>query len=141
MAGANLEGLSSFTSAVEETASKWSETVVFSVGTNVRYAAFVEFGTKRHTIEADSGALKFTVGGTEVFAKSVEHPGSDPKPYLVPAAEEAERNLGAIEGDSVEDVLKKVAAFTQRAAQKNLVENGSVDTGNLMGSIRYRRVN
>lgn len=49
------------------------------VGTNIEYGGIHEFGgrTKPHIIEAkNAAALKFTIGGRTVFAKSVNHPGS-----------------------------------------------------------------
>lgn len=51
---------------------------VFSSG-DVKYAAIHEFGgtTKAHVIEAVNGkALAFSMGGKQVFAKRVNHPGS-----------------------------------------------------------------
>lgn len=55
------------------------------VGTNVEYAEFVEEGTDSHTITGDP--LHFKVGGEDVFATSVQHPGTDPNPFLEPAVE------------------------------------------------------
>lgn len=56
------------------------------------YAAFVEFGTRPHVIEA-SGlrggdgpmALHFMWKGVEVFFGRVHHPGGKPYPFAVPA--------------------------------------------------------
>jgi HK97 gp10 family phage protein len=57
-------------------------TVTAAVKTKVFYAKFVEFGTKAHFITArKKGWLSF--GG--IFAKSVQHPGSRPRPFLRPA--------------------------------------------------------
>lgn len=59
-----------------------------TVGTNVEYAASVEFGTAPHVIRPKNAkALKTPFG----FFKKVNHPGSRAKPFLFPAAE-AERN-------------------------------------------------
>lgn len=57
------------------------------VGTNIEYAADVEFGTGPHTITGDP--LRFTVGGEVVFAKEVQHPGTPAQPYLGPALDAA----------------------------------------------------
>jgi len=58
-----------------------------TTGTNVEYAAGVEFGTRAHVIRPKNAkALKTPFG----FFKKVNHPGSRPKPFLFPAAE-AER--------------------------------------------------
>ena len=51
---------------------------VYSSG-DVKYAAIHEFGgtTKAHVIEAvNAKALAFSMGGQQVFAKRVNHPGS-----------------------------------------------------------------
>lgn len=82
------------------------------------YGAYVEYGTKAHRIypKAAHGmngplrqgqtrratgkgphehivgrgiALRFRVGGKTVFAKYVDHPGSKPYPFMVPAADYA----------------------------------------------------
>lgn len=46
-------------------------------GTNVDYAADVNYGTKPHTIKPiNASALRFKIGGNYVFAKSVKHPGT-----------------------------------------------------------------
>lgn len=51
------------------------------------YAAAVEFGTRPHAIRPRRAkALRFLGrGGQVVFARSVQHPGTRPKPYLQPA--------------------------------------------------------
>ena len=47
------------------------------VGTNVLYATSVEYGTQPHIIRPKTKkALRFFIGGQEVFAKFVRHPGS-----------------------------------------------------------------
>lgn len=83
------------------------------VGTNVEYAADVEYGTRPHTITAKTAnALRFEKGGTPakyvqtksgkfrrkagtpgqvVFAKSVQHPGTPAQPYLEPAYRAGEK--------------------------------------------------
>ena len=57
------------------------------IATDVEYADFVEFGTKPHTIEAKNKQALFWKGA-EHPVKSVEHPGSPPKPFMFPAWEE-----------------------------------------------------
>lgn len=57
-------------------------TVTAAVKTNLFYARFVEYGTRRHTIKASTGsALAF--GGAMVW--SVDHPGTAPHPFMRPA--------------------------------------------------------
>lgn len=58
------------------------------------YSAYVEFGTKPHLIQPRrTKALRFEVGGEEVFATRVQHPGTQPQPYLFPAVYEAISDL------------------------------------------------
>jgi len=60
------------------------------VGTNVEYAPYVEFGTDPHVITPDSKeALQWTdpETGEPVFAKRVEHPGTESQPFLLPAVD------------------------------------------------------
>lgn len=50
------------------------------------YGPVVEYGSGPHTIiPIHRRALRFEVGGTTVFARRVEHPGTRPHPFLVPA--------------------------------------------------------
>ena len=71
------------------------------------YAAFVEFGTKPHTIvprfkkalrfpASGSARLSGSVrsGGSVIFSKRVRHPGTKAKPFMVPGAKKALANLG-----------------------------------------------
>jgi hypothetical protein len=49
-------------------------------------ALFVMGGTKRHDIRPKNGkALRFKIGGTVVYAKYVDHPGTKPNPFLYKA--------------------------------------------------------
>lgn len=72
----------------------------------VGYAAYVEFGTKAHDIYPRkarvlawggprrlSGTLR-SGAKAEHFAMHVRHPGTRPKPYLVPGAKAAMRKAG-----------------------------------------------
>lgn len=71
------------------------------------YAAAVELGTKPHVIRPrNKKALRFATGnarlsgsprsgGPVIFAKKVNHPGTKAKPYMVPGATKAVRELGA----------------------------------------------
>ena len=62
--------------------------VTARVGTNVEYSSYVETGTKAHKISPrNKSVLRFKIDGVWRFAKQVNHPGSRPKPYLVPALE------------------------------------------------------
>ena len=73
---------------------------------DVGYAAYVEFGTGPHVIVPRKAKVLAWVGnrrlsGTlrkgakaEFFAMRVNHPGTRPKPYLVPGAKAALRKAG-----------------------------------------------
>jgi hypothetical protein len=53
------------------------------VGTNVDYAPAIEFGTKPHVIEPKNAkALHFKIGGVDIFAKKVNHPGFKGESFL-----------------------------------------------------------
>lgn len=65
-----------------------STTVKGSVFNDAEYAAAVERGSSPHTIRArPGGVLRFTIGGETIFARSVRHPGTPPRPWLRQAAE------------------------------------------------------
>ena len=61
------------------------------------YAAAIELGTPPHVIVPVSGqVLHFTVqSGDDVFAMSVQHPGSQPYPFMEPALKEHEEDIKA----------------------------------------------
>lgn len=72
------------------------------------YAAAVELGTRPHVIRPrNRKALRFAAGGSGrlsgsprsggpvIFAKKVNHPVTKAKPYMVPGATKAVRELGA----------------------------------------------
>lgn len=61
------------------------------------YAAPVEFGTKPHPIVPRSRkVLRFKVGGREVFAKRVNHPGTRAQPFMRPGIERVVQGIGGI---------------------------------------------
>lgn len=78
------------------------------VGSDLEYAGFVNDGTRRHFIypkprgrgarsgSGRPGMLKFKVGGRTVFAKVVDHPGTEPNPFL----DRALREVAAARGYS-----------------------------------------
>ena len=53
---------------------------------NIKYAPGVEFGTKAHIIKAKTKKALYWKGAKHPV-KSVKHPGSKAKPYLIPAFE------------------------------------------------------
>jgi hypothetical protein len=89
-----------------------SEEIVYSVGTNVEYAAYVEFGTSHQ----------------------------EAQPYLRPAARQVARDPERyISGsyDTLSGFIRAVALAIEAEATKK----APVDTGNLQGSIRAKRIN
>ena len=53
---------------------------------NIKYAPMVEYGTKAHIIKAKNKKALYWKGASHPV-KSVRHPGSKAKPYLIPAFE------------------------------------------------------
>lgn len=71
------------------------------IGPHTEYAAFVEFGTKPHVIEArNKKALAFMMGNTRVVVKRVNHPGSRAKPFVRPAFEDWVNTLGVLAAEA-----------------------------------------
>ena len=66
-----------------------------TVGTNIEYAPYVEYGTSPHIITVKEKKVLATKegigggGGWVVFGKEVNHPGSAAKPFFGPAVDEA----------------------------------------------------
>lgn len=87
-----------------------NEDVVYVVGTNVEYAAYVEFGTSK--MEA--------------------------QPYLFPAARRVARSPGQYVGsvDSLNDFIRQIALAIEREATRE----APVDTGRLQNSIEAERI-
>jgi hypothetical protein len=106
----------------------------------------VEFGTSPHTITPnDAEVLRFEVDGEVVYTQKVEHPGTDPRPFLRPAVNEARRDPGEFirentrttgdELDSAREVVETLALALERRVKEIITEKGLVDTGNLRASI------
>lgn len=57
---------------------------VYTIGSDVSYAAMVHDGTRPHQIRPKraGGRLRFVVGGRVVFARVVNHPGTKARPFL-----------------------------------------------------------
>lgn len=56
---------------------------IYTVGSDVEYAAMVNDGTRPHVIRPRRAqVLRFQVGGQVVFARVVNHPGTRPRPFL-----------------------------------------------------------
>lgn len=81
----------------------------YVVGTPVEYGEYVEKGTSAHTITADGDFLVFEGedGGT-VAVKSVEHPGTEPNPFLRPAMLEHRSDLAADIEEAIAELLDEI---------------------------------
>lgn len=81
-----------------------------TVGTNVEYAPFVEFGTGPHDIApVHALALHFEIGGRSVFAARVHHPGTKAEPYLGPALERSKPSIIGFFRDAAQKVIDHLA--------------------------------
>ena len=69
------------------------------------YYRFFETGATPHGISGNR-LLRFLVGGDEVFARHVSHPGMAAKPFLRPAADENENQTRDAIGDKLKKALK-----------------------------------
>jgi HK97 gp10 family phage protein len=77
--------------------------VGYAVGTNVNYAAAVEYGTAPHVIKPRYKQALYWPGAAHPVAQ-VNHPGTKAQPFLRPAIEMTDiffrANMGAIRGGS-----------------------------------------
>lgn len=70
---------------------------VFTIGSDVEYAAMVNDGTRPHLIRPrNKQVLRFQVGGRVVYARVVHHPGTKARPFL----DRALREVAAARGYS-----------------------------------------
>lgn len=57
---------------------------------SARYAPAVEFGSRPHVIvPRRRKVLRFSAGGRVVFTERVNHPGTKPRPFMLPGARKA----------------------------------------------------
>lgn len=110
MVSMEMSGIDETESMFADVRAAFSRNVVYVVGTNVEYAAYVEFGTSR--MEA--------------------------QPYLFPAASRVARDPAKhLSGaDSLNDFIENLALAIEREAKERV----PVDTGNLKSSIRAERI-
>lgn len=64
-----------------------SDRLGLEVGTDVAYAAAVEFGTKPHVIRVKNAKVLYSRKLKRAFGTEVQHPGTPAKPFLNPAAQ------------------------------------------------------
>ncbi len=71
------------------------------------YGAAVEFGRAASVITPIlKKALAFRINGQLVFARRVNHPGTQPKPYLKPALESSKNHIERIFQDAIGKLFK-----------------------------------
>lgn len=67
------------------------------IRSEAKHSASVEYGTKPHVIRATNAkALSFKVGGKQVFAKKVNHPGTRPNPFMRSSARKVQKEIPKI---------------------------------------------
>lgn len=83
--------------------------VVWSTVTSrLEYLRWVVEGTRAHRIEARRAkALHWTSGGQKFFRGAVNHPGTKPNPFLLPAASVADTTLAAATDRAVDDAISR----------------------------------
>lgn len=89
-------------------------TVTAAVKTDLFYAKFVEYGTKRHWITSRDGKA-LSIGGL-FFVKAVEHPGARPGAFLRPA----------LDTQATAAVLRAGEYIKQRLATKHGLDTSEV---------------
>lgn len=68
---------------------------IYTIGSDVEYAGFVNDGTRPHIIRPKTAqALRFRIGGRIVYAKLVHHPGTRPRPFLDDALKQVAAQRG-----------------------------------------------
>ena len=111
------------------------------------HAPFVEFGTKPHFPPFDPifkwcrRKLGLSDKEAAIAAKAIQwhiyHHGSEPDPYLRPAIDRAK---AFIQKDFAEGGIERVAERIFNISQEIILEKGITDTGVLLKSGGYRKV-
>lgn len=72
----------------------------YTITANAEYSAAIEYGTKAHPITpVNKKALAFQSNGETVFAKKVNHPGTQPNPVMRMAARTVQKQIPQIFSD------------------------------------------
>lgn len=80
--------------SIKTTIRSGRDSLVGTVGTTRKITIFLHQGTPRHKIVPKRKlALRWTAGGDFVFAKRVNHPGTDKDPFLFDAARREQRRV------------------------------------------------
>lgn len=78
---------------------------------NTKYDKIIERGSRAHEIVVrKAGALHWTAGGSDHFAKKVQHPGTRPYPFMKQAGIFAEKHMErALESEMLHNIEKHLA--------------------------------
>lgn len=89
----------------------------YEVGSDLPYAAAIEYGTKRRTIRAKTkkvlaakgGSTKFKVNsrGYTVFGREVQHPGTRAQPFMDPAVKIVSKGAGKEVKIKIQKIINK----------------------------------
>lgn len=106
---ARVIGVSSLLGSIDDIQERWLGSVTYTVGTNIEYSLYVEYGTSRMAAQ----------------------------PYLRPAAAHVRRNLDrwAESANSIEALVEQAALELEAYAKST----APVDTGTLRASIEARK--
>lgn len=134
--GIEISGVDTVQQELSELEDQLSGNPAAVVGASASHAPDVEFGTDPHTIEADNAeALHFEWKGQEIFVTSVQHPGTEPQPYMRPAAREVRSN--AAEYIETASDLSELVTIAAVAGVRFAKQKAPVDDGDLQNSIRW----
>ena len=78
------------------------------IGPQAPHGVYVEFGTAPHQIrpKSSTGSLRFTINGRVIYAKVVNHPGTRPQPFVLPAFEAWVDSLGGMVAEANVKVIR-----------------------------------
>jgi HK97 gp10 family phage protein len=108
-----------FRSIHTEVVTQSADSATVSIGTNVEYGPYLEYGTGIHGPKGTEiiirpkragGVLRFTIGNRVVFAREVRSPGMRPRPFLGPAFESKSKEAFETMAKAVWQQVKKAAS-------------------------------
>jgi hypothetical protein len=71
-----------------------------------KHSKWVNSGTQSHVIEPKNGAfLVFKIGGRTIYARKVNHPGTQPRPFMDNAAAAGSQAMKIILDEAVEKAI------------------------------------
>lgn len=80
--------------------------IAVSIYPSVKYAEYVNFGTKPHTIlPRTKKVLKFKIGGKVVFATRANHPGTKANPFVERTVTRSEGGVNRFFDTALDDII------------------------------------